>query len=105
VHRTGNVWKCGEVYRTGFFAPIRPQRFSAQSKHMKEITTQVEEFQVCKNPDHWQNMIIDGKCFSCQAEFAEFLDDDEMKHKEPPSDEEIDGMYALSESENYHLAH
>ena len=38
---------------------------------MEEITTQVEKFQICKNPDHWQNMIVDGKCFTCESEFAE----------------------------------
>jgi hypothetical protein len=66
---------------------------------MEEITTQVEKFQICKNPDHWQNMIVDGKCFTCESEFVEFLADEELKHREAPSDEEIDEMFDRSEHE------
>jgi hypothetical protein len=64
----------------------------------------IYNFQPCTNSDHWWNMMIDGKCFTCKAEFAEFLADDEMKHKELPSDEEIENM-ARSAHEEYITAH
>jgi hypothetical protein len=78
------------------------------------------------------NMIVDGKCFSCGAvwglskpakvhtdgicqacrpvfapDIQDIIDDEQMKHREAPSDEEIDAMHASvgSDSENYRDAH
>jgi len=77
---------------------------------------------ICASRDHYFNMIVDGKCFSCVAvwglaphheygkpieDVMEVLDDEQMKHREFPSDAEIDEMYALagSDSNEYRTAH
>ena len=81
-----------------------------------QIKTQVDEHPVCASPDHYFNLIVDGKCFSCGAvwglskpseEMSEAIDDEQMKHREYPSDDEINEMYALagSDSQNYRDAH
>lgn len=81
-----------------------------------EIKTQVNDCEACPSSDHYFNLIVDGKCFSCGAvwglskpseEMSEALDDEQMRHHESPSDAEIDEMYALagSDSENYRDAH
>jgi len=80
-----------------------------------QIKETVDERPVCASPDHYFNMLVDGKCFSCGAvwglkpteEMSEALDDEQMKHREAPSDAEINEMYALvgSESNEYRTAH
>jgi len=71
--------------------------------------------ELCVSPDHYFNLIVDGKCFSCGVawglkpteEMMEALDDEQMKHREAPSDAELEDMFALagSDSENCRTAH
>jgi hypothetical protein len=78
-----------------------------------QIKTQVDERPVCASSDHFLNLILDGKCFSCGAvwglseEMAEAIDDEQLRHREAPTDQEIDAMYALagSDSSEYRTAH
>jgi len=63
---------------------------------------------VCVSPDHYFNMLVDGKCLTCKKtwdteDVMEKIDDEQMKHREFPSDAEIDEMAALagSDSQNY----
>ena len=70
---------------------------------------------VCASPDHYFNMLVEGKCFSCgkvwglsaAEEMMEKIDDEQLKHREFPSDSEIEEMYALvgSDSNEYRIAH
>lgn len=67
---------------------------------------------VCASRDHFFNMLVDGKCLTCKKEWAtedvmEKIDDEQLRHREAPSDEELDQMYALvgSDSQNYRDAH
>ena len=67
---------------------------------------------ICVSRDHYFNMLVDGKCFSCgavwglSAEMTEAIDEEQMRHREAPSDAEINEMYALvgSDSTNYREA-
>jgi len=62
----------------------------------------------------WFDIIVDGTCERCSKGLApapeetmEALEDEQMRHREAPTDEEIDEMYALagSDSTEYRHAH
>jgi hypothetical protein len=65
---------------------------------------------MCPSSEHWFDIIVDGICLRCNKEFApapevkdefaEIFADDEMKHREPPSDDDMDAMYEHSQSTN-----
>jgi len=68
----------------------------------------------CSSHDHWFDIIVDGTCERCSKGLApapeetmEALEDEQMRHREAPTDEEIDEMYALagSDSTEYRHAH
>jgi hypothetical protein len=44
---------------------------------MKQIEEMPEIPDVCPNQDHWLNMLIDGKCFTCGKVFALSMDEND----------------------------
>jgi hypothetical protein len=46
----------------------------------------------CASNDHWFDLITTGKCERCQVEWMAAAEDEQMKHREFPSDAEIDAM-------------
>ena len=53
--------------------------------------------EVCQNQDHWINLLAEGMCYSCGG----------VMRLPPPTDQEINEMFALagSESDEYRTAH
>ena len=74
----------------------------------KLTTTTMDNNSQVPFPNEWPTNDWMGLLTGQDVEQAmEFLADDQMKHAEAPSDEELDEMFATvgSDSEEYHIAH